>query len=324
MTDSFLIATIGWLITFVGGSFALWRWVLGQRIKRAEFLEKLIEKFKAINYDTYLQKIECPVDGDCDDSSELDAGIEAYDFLIFLSYVCYLRNAKIIDNAEFLSFRCYVERALRQDAVRSYLIDFHSKGKQPVSTSPYYALLEYGKNNHLSGMDKLYFEMNLDAKEEKQMDAEQNISPIKISVNDGKAYRTHLDVLNGIFNKGLLSHMRGASPLDEYNLVWFPRIDKVEDKVEEKSVETERNCRWRNTISSDGTEIREYWPDENGRDKVLKGVGKNRYVFAKCSSEQKDAFYRFKGVFKALQGDANSKCMVYKRIADSFAVDIKK
>ena len=138
-----------------------------------------------------------------------------------------------------------------------------------------------------------------------------------ICVNDGKSYRTHLEVLNGIFNKGLLQHASGGSPLNENTNVWFPHIYKDKDAAGDRL--------WYNTLSSDGLELREYCTDAQGRfggdkdkPKVLR-----RYVFAKFM-EGSPGEYRFIGVFdfKAKEQAAqNEICWLYVRTADSFGTN---
>ena len=135
-----------------------------------------------------------------------------------------------------------------------------------------------------------------------------------IGVNDGMSYRTHLEVLNGIFNKGLLQHASGGSPLDENNIVWFPHIYK--DKT------AAGGRLWYNTISDNGLELREHCTDAEkrfGGDKEKPKVFR-RYVFAKFMDRNPNE-YKFIGIFdfkKKEDAPKNEICWLYVRTADSF------
>ena len=305
---------VGWLIASAGGCFALWRWIVGQRTQRAEFLERLIEKFKNMNYDEVLRRTE--QSGKNDDAD--DAGIEsvdekrAYEFLIFLSYVCYLRQSRVIDNKAFQFFRCYIERALRIGAIRSAIEQIHEVNRIDISTSPYSALLGYGKKMKIRGVAALCAKIDMNSKSSQRRNLDCSVKTIKIG--DGKTYRTHLDVLNGIFNKGLLQHASGGSPLSEGAIVWFPRIYKDKDAA--------GNRLWYNTLSSDGRELCEHCTDVQGRfggNKDKPNVLR-RYVFAKFMDDTSGE-YRFIGVFDfkdKAQAPENEICWRYIRTADSF------
>lgn len=294
----------------LGGLFVYYRWRTAKSIQRAEFLGRLIQRFKEINYDEFLRRVEQSSDTEQDGGEELDEGVRAYDFLIFLSYVCYLKNADVIDDAEFLSFRCYVDRALRLNVVREYLIDSHRQNFMTVAESPYSALLSYGKDANVSGMVDLCV-----AIDENYKLSQQESGKGIISVTDGRTYRTHLDVLNGIFKKGLLQHASGGSPLDENNTVWFPHIYK--DKT------AAGNRLWYNTLSDNGLELREHCTDAEkrfGGDKDKPKVFR-RYVFAKFM-DGNPSEYKFIGIFdfkeKEPSAQQNEICWLYVRTADSF------
>ena len=304
---------IGWFTAIVGGGFALWRWIVGQKAQRAEFLERLISKFKDMNYDEVLRKAEQSGENDTDDNDiESENENRAYEFLIFLSYVCYLKQSRVIDNKAFQFFRCYVERALRIDAIRSAIEQIHDVNSIGTSTSPYSALLRYGKKMNIYGAAELYakIDTNFKSKQGQNLDC-----PVKtIRIGDGKAYRTHLDVLNGVFNKGLLQHASGGSPLNANTSVWFPHIYKDKDAAGDRL--------WYNTLSDDGLELREHCTDAQGRfggDKDKPNVLR-RYVFAKFMDETSGE-YRFIGVFdfkEKVEAPQNEICWLYVRTADSF------
>ena len=315
MLETLWPTIIGWIMVLCGGCFALWRWIISQRVQRAQFLDLLIEKFKSIKYDDFLRRIESSYENSRNYDDEADDEVGAYDFLIFLSYVCYLRQAKIIDDKEFLLFRCYVERALRINTIHTAIEQIHDVNHIAVDVSPYAPLLTYGREKKIQGVTELCSRIDKNFKIKQAETCENRLTVI--SVNDGKSYRTHLEVLNGIFNKGLLQHASGGSPLNENTNVWFPHIYKDKDAAGDRL--------WYNTLSSDGLELREYCTDAQGRfggdkdkPKVLR-----RYVFAKFM-EGSPGEYRFIGVFdfKAKEQAAqNEICWLYVRTADSFGTN---
>ena len=303
------ITIVGWTIPIASGSFAIWRWILGQRITRAEFLERLIEKFKAIKYDEFLRRMESLSEEVPDSGTEIDTGIEAYDFLLFLTYVCYLYIKKVINEGEFLPFRCYVERTLCLATVREYLIEFHVRNHVDFATSPYRSLLEYGIEVSVEGIEDLRSKFQMRGKGV----GTGNVAIRTIHVKDTRAYKTHLEVLNGVFHKGVLFHRSGGAPLDANTLVWFPHIRNDGDFAKGRI--------WNNTLSTDGMELRECCNDAArfGGDTAAPKV-RRRYVFATFDNER-ERCYRFRGIFEFVKSEPanqNEIRWLYKRIADSF------
>lgn len=137
----------------------------------------------------------------------------------------------------------------------------------------------------------------------------------RIRVTDTDTYSTHYDVMHGVFNKEYRNNRcppRGAHRLDEGSIVWFPSIFAAREQIPAGN--------WGNVISSDGKEIREYWPGGRGRERVLRGSSNIRYVFAKYWTRGEGVTYRFKGIFKARGEDVDDGCMVYVRTADYFDI----
>lgn len=267
---------------------------------KSEVLERLFCEFKLLDIEKLLGRSVNKKNGNDEDDESLDDGANAHDILIFLTKVCYQKKIGIIGDDEFQFFKGYIERVLRNKIVRVWISNYHQERNIGIEQSPYCHLLRYG--DQIGNVDM--FKPNKVRKE---------LLPTSISIGDKTKYKNHLEVLNGIFNKGLLQHARATSPLDEDNIVWFPTITG-KGKPSPSG--------WRNEISADGSEIREYWPDENGRQKVLSGF-KNRYVFAKYNTKKDGIHYVFKGIYERSKEDKGAGCMVYIRIADSFQTNGK-
>lgn len=304
------IAAIGWIGCVVAFYVALRQWRSGQKVQRAEFLERLIQKFKDIKYDSYLNRVECEQE---DDGAEpFDSELVAYDFLIFLSYVCYLRNTGVIKQEEFLPFECYIKRTLCIKTICDSILSIHVSNNMSAHDGPYSALLKYGIDNNISGVKDLYKEIEDNLKTERTHPMKDKIT---INANDGKTYSTHLDVLNGIFNKGLLAHARGVSPLDENTFVWFPHIFKDRSSAGDRL--------WFNLMTEDGHEIREICTNIKKLKRFSEAAkGPRRYVFAKVHQDELVSDYKFMGVYEFKRNEKeteNGFCWVYERTADSLA-----
>ena len=107
MLETLWPTIIGWIMVLCGGCFALWRWIISQRVQRAQFLDLLIEKFKSIKYDDFLRRIESSYENSRNYDDEADDEVGAYDFLIFLSYVSFFTKNISVDLSG-LTFSCTI------------------------------------------------------------------------------------------------------------------------------------------------------------------------------------------------------------------------
>ena len=114
-------------------------------IKRADYIDKLIERFRG---DTDIRDImylfqyggfiydEDFHDGDNDIERKVDKA------LMYLSYVCYLKSKRIITKREFSFFEAEVLQALSNPGVIDYLFNlYHFETRKGMLTSK-------GRNNH--------------------------------------------------------------------------------------------------------------------------------------------------------------------------------
>ena len=113
----------------------------------------------------------------------------------------------------------------------------------------------------------------------------------------GETFRIHLNVLAEIFGIHIKMHRQATYELDDENLLWFPNM--LEKRVE----------KWRNEISSNGMEIREFWPNAEGQAKVMRDSHFKRPTFAKVDKTG----YTFVGVFECKDIDVKRQCALYTR-----------
>lgn len=319
--NDWCISIIGWIGCVTAFCVAWNQWQKGQRVQRADFLERLIQRFKDTEYGTYLRSIEEMSDDSQQYSDDVKDESEECEFLTFISYVCYLKNTKVINDNEFLSFACYVDRALQNPMIIDGLRAFHFKQNIKVSSSPYFPLLQYGKNKFDSigalcndiDYSKIFKPEKARSSEKEELQDNQSKT---ITVAEDKSYRTHLDVLNGVFNKGILFHMKATARLDENTLIWFPHVFKDKNAAGARL--------WLNTMADDGSEIREVCTNTAVLQTFLRlPKHPRRYVFAKFHDGNKATDYKFMGIYEFKRGEEgpnNEFCWVYERTAVSFKV----
>lgn len=124
------------------------------------------------------------------------------------------------------------------------------------------------------------------------------------TIDNTKAYRTHLEVLNGVFNLGYKGHQRSWAKIDDNSEVWFPTYHS--GVVRAPAVCSE----WTNIVDDKKGELREYWPTEHD-DLPTRSQKVLRYVFGK-DLDTKPLAYRFLGVYELT--NATNRCYIYKKV----------
>ena len=144
-------------------------------------------------------------------------------------------------------------------------------------------------------------------KEANEKDVNKKKDEIIDFVSSGKTYRTHVDVLNGIFKFSYRAHMRGGATLPDGRVVWFPKYDSTRQEPLEGNPK-----RWVNILDSKEGVLSEYWPlgDEPTGDRWNRWNTKPRYVFGMDLSSTPPV-YRFLGIYKYERREKNH--LVYKR-----------
>ena len=281
--------------------------------RQSEALENLLSEFKLLGIDNLL-KGDTFKNDETDDVEELDSETNAHDLLIFLTKVCYRKRIGIIGDDEFQFFRGYIEMALQNDTVCKWITDYHNARKIGENASPYLELLKYGKEINMPGLRTLHQEIDAHTNLTHWMQGDKQ-SRI-IHKDDGVIYRTHLDVLNGIFNKGLLRHGKGGSPVKEGVYVWFPHIRNDGDFLP--------NRKWNNSFMNGDNELIEHCNDASSFGKCTNAPSiKRRYVFATFDNEAEQG-YKFMGIYEFVKKEpasTNEFRWVYRRSADSFNPD---
>jgi hypothetical protein len=134
------------LVGLLGGGFVYFQWRSQTAVKRAEFLESLIDKFNSDESKKILT--------DFDDLESAEAWLDSdknrfalNSFLRFLSYICYLRQSDLIGGEEFAMFEAFIVRMLADGNIKEFMqkeIE-HLKVGDSVG-NPFCSLFEYAKS----------------------------------------------------------------------------------------------------------------------------------------------------------------------------------
>lgn len=143
-----VIDAISLFFALIGGCFALIQWNMNMKLKRAEYIKILLDEMRT-NKDLVYYKLDYAepwYNKDFHNSGEEERKVDYT--LNFFSYICYLRNHKIISKSDFICFKYEIERILTNNDFQCYcynLYHFSKKIQQPI---PFYELFKYGKKQH--------------------------------------------------------------------------------------------------------------------------------------------------------------------------------
>ncbi len=148
-----ILAIVSLVLVLAGGFFGYIQWRKANIIKRAEFINQIIEKLR---FDK--EMVETLYKFDYDDSwydaefhnkegSELERKIDQT--LSYLSYICYLKDAKILQKNDFLALEYVVTRACQSKNVQAYLWNLYHFSKKVQTKCAFHDVIEYGLKNKL-------------------------------------------------------------------------------------------------------------------------------------------------------------------------------
>lgn len=128
------------------------------KVKRADFIENLIKQMRGdpdIRGILYIFQYNGFVyDSGFHDDAELQRKVDKA--LLYLSYICYLNNRRVITNNEFAFFEIEISQTLRNEGVIDYLFNLYhfecrvgrlnpsARGSRKQFT--FFPLLEYGRS----------------------------------------------------------------------------------------------------------------------------------------------------------------------------------
>ena len=142
---------ISQVMTIVGGLFVFYQWQHNNRLKRADYINKLTEKIRTdemiketiymFEYDENWYSEEFYSSGDLE--------IKVDKTLSYFSYICYLKSRGIITKKELCFFQYELDSIFRNHQVQDYLYNLYhySNGLGIAMTFKY--LFDYGKKEKI-------------------------------------------------------------------------------------------------------------------------------------------------------------------------------
>lgn len=153
-----LIATV--IIAVTGGIFALVQWHKSSKVRKAQFIESLVEKLRlnkdvstamyTIDYDDhwYGKKFH--------NSGNLERIIDS--LFSCLDYICYLFNNKVINDEELIIFKYKLTRTCTNPQSQAYLWNLYHFSKINKVPCSYVNLINYLKKEIFDENQRIKFE----------------------------------------------------------------------------------------------------------------------------------------------------------------------
>ena len=123
ITISDVTSTVSIILVILGGIFGYYQWRKSVLLKRAGYINDLIEKIRT---DEYIKDVVYMFDYNkkwyyesFHQSGELELKVDKT--LSYFSYICYLKRQKIITDKEFDFFKYEVERILMNQQLKRHL-----------------------------------------------------------------------------------------------------------------------------------------------------------------------------------------------------------
>lgn len=149
-----VIAGLTFLAVIIGGIFALCQWRVSIKQKRAEYLKELLDKSKSFQ-NTFL-KFEYNkswYNQPFHDGGDLEEEVDS--FFDYLSYICYLRDQKLIEVKDFTFLSYTINRVLQDKQTIDYLHNLYCFSKRIKEEMPFSYLLNYAiENDYISDVEE--------------------------------------------------------------------------------------------------------------------------------------------------------------------------
>ena len=136
---------ISLIFALIGGVFVYIQWKKSLKIKRADFINSLLEK---IRFDKDLQHAMYVVDyvpnwyGEDFHGGKLEPLMDR--LFCCLDYICYLKQTHNISCKEFNAFRYDIHRVCISDSAAAYLWNLYHFSKKNNSECPFINIINYG------------------------------------------------------------------------------------------------------------------------------------------------------------------------------------
>jgi hypothetical protein len=134
----------------IGGAFIYWQWKKSVKIRRAEFINQILEKLR---FDKDLPKTMYIIDYNQDwyDSSfhggDFECSID--NLFSYVDYICYLKATGNISVTEFQIFKYKINRICLSSSSKKYLWNLYHFSKKNNATCSFQYLINYGIDSKL-------------------------------------------------------------------------------------------------------------------------------------------------------------------------------
>jgi hypothetical protein len=140
------LTIISLVFAAIGGGFIYWQWKRSVKIKRAEFINQILDKLR---FDKDLTAVMYVVDYKQDwynnesfHDSEFECSIDK--LFSYIDYICYLQTTRNISNTEFKIFQYEIHRICISDSSRAYLWNLYHFSKKNNTACSFQYLIDYG------------------------------------------------------------------------------------------------------------------------------------------------------------------------------------
>jgi len=163
LATSDIISIITLSFAASGGLFALIQWYKGNKIRRAEFFNQIIEKLyfnsdigDAMYYILYNNNWYTK---DFHGNKDIERKVDA--FLSYLTYICYLYENKIISKNEFNVFKYELNSICYTNGTKTYLWRHYHHSIKKYKSSAFSCLIKYLKDNILVEEERKKFDESI-------------------------------------------------------------------------------------------------------------------------------------------------------------------
>lgn len=147
MTFDQIISLFTFVFAVVGGVFALVQWVTMNNIRRAEFINQIIDKLrfdKEMVETMYMIEYDFTWYNERFHGSESNLEYKIDKILSYLSYICYLESTGNIKKREFRVFKYELNRTCKSPCIQNYLWNIYHFSNINESSCPFEYLINYG------------------------------------------------------------------------------------------------------------------------------------------------------------------------------------
>ncbi|MCL2518661.1 MAG: hypothetical protein FWF15_08870 [Oscillospiraceae bacterium] len=156
MTIDKNLIIISLVTVIVGGFFALYQWNFSNKLKRAEYINQIIEKLR---FDKEMAQTMYKIDYGIpfynkdfhNGNSELEFAIDK--LLSYLSYICYLKRTRNISIKEFNVLHYEIIRVCSSFEIQAYLWNLYHFSKKCNTKCSFEYLTSYGIDNNIFPKD---------------------------------------------------------------------------------------------------------------------------------------------------------------------------